>query len=595
MCGITGIVNYRGESALQLSHAVSMTTAMRHRGPDDEGYVSFTADGRVQCYFGDDTPESVCRCYPRARHVQDGLATASFLTLGHRRLSILDLSPAGHQPMSYGNGRYWIVYNGEVYNYLELKEELIQLGYEFRTRTDTEVIMAAFDNWGVECQARFNGMWAFIIYDTERQELFISRDRFGIKPLYYYRDQGSILFSSEIKGLLHHSSVGTSPNIPYLANFLEHGATEWLKETAFTNIFRFPFAHFAKISLKESRNDLTTVRYWDVTPDISTEPFVATKAEVYAQHYYDLLKDAVRLRLRSDVQIGLALSGGLDSSSIAYLVTQLCEEQEPERRHKTFSSVHRTPETRHLDESRYIDMMGKQCHLEVHTVEPKPDDIPQLHETVIQHWETPPDSSGVGGLATYRLACEIGCKVTFEGQGADEQQGGYTYHRFCHIQNLPLFRALQEGWALVNTMGARKVILFAIAFKVLSRVIGYGNVSVFLRTFGGNPDNFCRLVGGHPERFIVPLNVMLKNDMNTELINLMHYSDSRSMCYSIEARMPFMDYRLIEFMASIPASYKFKGGYSKDWLLTANFRMKLSGEGIKWAGQCRNSTGLMVP
>jgi asparagine synthase (glutamine-hydrolysing) len=580
MCGIIGILNYRGEPALQLSPLRAMTRAMRHRGPDDEGYVSFDANGRAHPYHGDDSPEYFRHHHPDSRPLVDGVNSSSILALGHRRLSILDLSPAGHQPMVYGEGRYWIVYNGEVYNYLEIREELLRLGCQFKTQTDTEVILAAYDKWGPDCQNRFNGMWALLICDCARRELFISRDRFGIKPLYYYKNDRVVIFSSEIRALLQHPEVVTSPNRPYLRNYLENGSTEWLSETAFNNIYRFPFAHYAIMGLNSHAGDLLPIRYWDFVPNCSNERFSAERAGQYAQAYHDLLKDAVRLRLRSDVPMGAALSGGLDSSSIVYLVDQLLKEQGREDLQQTFSSVHKSAATRLYDESYYIDIMTREFSLHSHEYEPDVDEVRQYHGRVIAHWEMPPDTSGVGGLLTYKLAHDIGCTVTLDGQAADEQQAGYLYHRFCFIQNLPLPRAIMEGFALLKIMGAREVIFFAFIFRILSALLGNRRLAIILRGYGGNPDSFYRTVGKNVDKYTAPLNALLKRDLITDHVNNLHSSDARSMYHSIESRMPFMDYRLVEMMASIPASYKFHAGYSKYFARLA-FSNKLPDE-IVW-------------
>lgn len=591
MCGIIGILNYRGESSCQLSSLLTMTQAMRHRGPDDEGYVSFDAQGGAHPFYGADSPESLRIRDSDLRPAVEAVHSSSILAFGHRRLSILDLSPAGHQPMSYGGGRYWIAYNGEVYNYLELRQELLRLGYEFKTQTDTEVILAAYDRWGPACQNRFNGMWALLIYDRGREELFISRDRFGVKPLYYYQNQGVIIFSSEIGAILPHPEVVTSPNRPYLENYLENGSTEWLNETAFNNIYRFPFAHYAIIGLKSRPGDLEAIRYWDFFPDLSNERFNENKARRYAQAYYDLLKDAVRLRLRSDVPMGTALSGGLDSSSVVYLVDQLLKEQGRELSQQTFSSVHHSlPATRLYDESHYIDIVTRALQLRSHKVEPGAEQVPIRHGRVITHWEMPPDTSGVGGLVTYQLACDIGCRVTLDGQAADELQAGYVYHRFCYLQNLPLVRAIQEGVALMTTMGAREVIIFAFVFRFLSLLMDEKMLAAILRECGKNPDNFYRTVGRNVEKYTAPLNSLLKLDLVQDHVNNLHCSDARTMYHSIELRMPFMDYRLVELIASIPAAYKLHAGYSKYFARLA-FNNKLPDE-IVWR---KDKMGWVMP
>ncbi len=201
MCGISGIINLKG---FELQNIVAITDNVSHRGPDDEGFVVFEDIKKLPvCFGGQTTPKDVYSSnflYKPVDDVKNHQRLKAQISLGHRRLSILDLSPAGHQPMSYSNGRFWIVFNGEIYNYIEIKNELISLGYQFVSNTDTEVVLAASLHWGVDCQHKFNGMWAFAIYDCEKQEIFMSRDRFGIKPLYYwFAPDDSFCFASEIK------------------------------------------------------------------------------------------------------------------------------------------------------------------------------------------------------------------------------------------------------------------------------------------------------------------------------------------------------------------------------------------------------------
>ena len=277
---------------------------------------------------------------------------------GHRRLAILDLSEQGHQPMCY-RGRYWIVYNGEVYNHIELRAELEALGYTFSSRTDTEVIMASYDAWGVDCLNRFNGEWVFVLYDSKREELFISRDRFGIKPLYYYQDDQHFIFGSEIKALLKHPAVPKEPNTKYCKLFLKEGSKEHLRETAFVGIYRFECASFLKCRIEEIFQPFKETRFWSVQPNLSDEPYDEAKAYECAERYYNLLEDAVRLRLRADVKVGSALSGGLDSSSVVYLVNRQLKTAGCEVQQETFSSVYRTPGSEYCDESHYIDEVAR--------------------------------------------------------------------------------------------------------------------------------------------------------------------------------------------------------------------------------------------
>lgn len=279
-----------------------MTDSLIHRGSDDEGYLmggSYEED------------QALPKC--------DFTPCPFSLAFGHRRLAIVDLSSQGHQPMQY-KGSYWIVYNGEVYNYLELREELEKIGYTFRSHTDTKVIIASYDAWGSECLKKFNGMWAFVIYDSKNRKLFISRDRFGIKPLYYYQDSENFVFSSEIKAFFRHPIIGKEPNRDYCKVFLRKGPQEHLRETAFSGIYRFDNASFLECDIEGIFLPFKEKKFWAVTPNLSSEPYNQEKATKYSEHYYQLLSDAVRLRLRADVKVGSALSGGFDSSSIVYLI-----------------------------------------------------------------------------------------------------------------------------------------------------------------------------------------------------------------------------------------------------------------------------------
>jgi asparagine synthase (glutamine-hydrolysing) len=240
-----------------------------HRGPDGEGF--FFAGN----FINDFNLEKITSVKSQNINV----------AFGHRRLSIIDLSIQGHQPMNYMN-RYWITYNGEIYNYIELKEELKELGYTFKSQTDTEVILAAYDAWGVDCQNKFNGMWAFALFDTKKEVIFISRDRFGIKPLYFYQDDNNFIFASEIKALLENKDVISNPNISYLKKYYNSGAKEYLRETAFTNIYRFNFSCYVILDQKNFTEKISEIRFWDYEVDTSAQEYNHDEAIKYAQKYF---------------------------------------------------------------------------------------------------------------------------------------------------------------------------------------------------------------------------------------------------------------------------------------------------------------------
>ena len=310
MCGILGIWRF-DDKPVDLETLGRALTRLRHRGPDDEGYLLVnTKEGRLVSCGGPDTDPALS--LPRL----ESFAGQSFdLAFGFRRLSIIDLSPAGHQPMSYADGRLWIVYNGEIYNHIELRAELRQFGYRFQSGADTEVILAAYQQWGQDCLAHFNGMWAFAIWDAQEKSLFLARDRFGVKPLHMVQQQGKFAFASEIKALVGSSFSGAhgvefAPDEDAIHRYLAGGVLPSPQEggTFFRGVQALPPAHWLRVAPDRS----TRERFWSLPmPDP-----VARPADEVVPAYRDLLHSSIRLRLRSDVPVGTCLSGGVDSSSI---------------------------------------------------------------------------------------------------------------------------------------------------------------------------------------------------------------------------------------------------------------------------------------
>lgn len=529
MCGIAGYVttkNIHDSSVIK-----KMTDIIAHRGPNGEGH-----------------------------YIYENIA------LGHRRLSIIDLSDAGHQPMLYRD-RYVITYNGEIYNYIELKKNLEEKGYSFFSNTDTEVILAAYDYWKEGCLNKFNGMWAFVIFDKKKDEFFVSRDRFGIKPLYFYQDQNSFIFASEIKAILEHPDVAKNINKAYLVNYLEKGPKEYIAETAFESIFRFPFASYVKFNRESAFNNFSPKKFWEIKTNLSVERFDQGKALVYAKQYYELLSDAVKLRLRADVKVGSALSGGLDSSSIVYLVNQHLKQIEREELQETFSSVYKTEGTQDCDESLYIDLLAKELSVHSNQIEPQEKDIPQELEKVIWLMENPPESTCMSGWHTFKKAKQKGVVVTLDGQGADEQLAGYLGYIHIYLTSLSLFDMYKEIPNFIKIPGARKHIIVAFAMNHFKALLGEKSLKFLIKKLGGGD-------------LAINLNEKLSHDTNSSLITLIHYSDRVSMGHSIESRMPFMDYRLVEFLASVPACYKMRNGWTK-YLARLAFDKKLP-DSICW-------------
>ena len=293
----------------------------------------------------------------------DGVGTEirGCMGLVHRRLAIIDLSDEGLQPMTNENGTLWLVYNGEIYNYIELREELIGKGHTFHSQSDTEVILHSYEEWGTGCLQRFNGMWAFALWDERSQQLFCARDRFGIKPFYYTEVNGSFLFASEIKALIEHPDAGKTPDDEILGTFLAWGVQDYSARTMFNGIFQLKPAH-ALIVTKDGPH--IPYQYWDVTINGAVRSDGHHIQE--SGRFLDLLRDATRIHLRSDVAVGTCLSGGIDSSTLAVLINNLIRDEAPASvsdRQKTFSVVFTD---KRFDESRYIDEIVKATGVDSH-------------------------------------------------------------------------------------------------------------------------------------------------------------------------------------------------------------------------------------
>lgn len=513
MCGIVGIVS---SEEINSDNLKVMNDTMVHRGPDGYGI-----------YLGDR------------------------FALAHRRLAIVDLSDAGRQPMEYLD-RYVITYNGEIYNHPELRSELEEQGYEFRSHTDTEVIMAAYDFWGTDCFNKFNGMWAFCIYDRREDRFVLSRDRFGIKPFYFWRNGKSFLFASEIKALLAYKGFGKpKPNLEYLTSYLRMGPNEHLPDTAFDGVYKFSVSSFAVCTREELIEGRVQEKcYWTLSPNLSADVFDQQDLVRYAVKYKELLKDAVRLRLRSDVKVGSALSGGLDSSSIVCLVNEVQEADDRGGMLETFSSVYKAPGTTSCDESDYIDQLALHLGVRSHQIEPKEEDVPIEHAKMIYHLETPPTGTLMSSWHTFKLVGGSDVTVTLDGQGADEQLAGYDGYITNYIANQRLGAAIRECLRVEGIL--RRRALKGLVINIASLGMGKDRALQFLK----KASETIRLQA-------MPLNQKLALDLRENLITLLHYADKVSMAHSIESRMPFMDFRLVEFLFSVPASYKFHNGWSK--------------------------------
>jgi asparagine synthase (glutamine-hydrolysing) len=444
----------------------------------------------------------------------------------------------------------WIVFNGEIYNHVELRQELRAAGYEFRSHSDTEVILRAYEAWGSECLSRFNGMFAFVLFDPRRRRLFIARDRFGVKPLYLWRFPGGLAFASEIKAFLADPRFVVTPDKAQLSSYLDKGPSEFKIDTPYRGVVRIPPSSFIEGDLDDVVSGRCTIStWWRLEPTASNERWNEASALKHAERYVELLDSAVELRLRADVPVGSALSGGLDSTSVVWLIARQAVAQGRAGRQATFSSVYRSPGNEHCDESPYIERVATLLGVQMNTIEPRPLDVPTEHARMIWAMDTPPESTLMSSWHTFKLAQRTGIKVTLDGQGADEQLAGYKTYLAIEMASRGL-RAVGELPALLR-VHERRVALGAVG-ATMARPIA----AVLGGVLGARRSRVLEQLG-------MGLNAALAQDCFHGLSNLIHYADRTSMAFGVESRMPFLDYRLAEFLAALPSCYKIHDGWTK--------------------------------
>jgi asparagine synthase (glutamine-hydrolysing) len=576
MCGLTAIVAPAPAPLAALAR--SATQLVAHRGPDDEGYALFSANLDAAVAGGAATPEA---CYrhdapyaPRAE-LDPASAPPARVALGHRRLSILDVSAAGHQPMCSADGRYWIAYNGEIYNYIELRQELAALGHTFRTQTDTEVILAAYDRWGKACLHRFNGMFAFVLLDRAAGRLFAARDRFGVKPLYYWiSPQGLVVFSSEIKQLTCFPGWEPRLNGQRAYDFLNWALSDNTDETLFDGVFQLRGGEVLELDLRDGARAaggrLPVQRWYALRPGRFSGSLAEAGVELRR-----LLTDSVRLRLRADVPVGTCLSGGLDSSSIVCVMNQLLREQGAQARQKTFSAC---ATVKRFDERDYIDEVVRHTGTDAHYVYPRLDELFPLLDRITWHQDEPFGSTSIyAQWHVFALAAANGVKVMLDGQGADEQLAGY--HNFFAPRFGSLVRRLRwitlarelETTARLHGRSVQWSARYALnnllpewLRQPLRRLVGHAGTRpawLDLAALGAAPRDPYLASGAARSHSVRAMS--LSQITAASLPMLLHWEDRDSMAHSIEARVPFLDYRLVEFVLSLPDEYKIADGMTK--------------------------------
>ena len=522
MCGILGAIPKQDETTFL--HALNL---MEHRGPDG---------------FGTWHDES------------------NQVSLGHRRLSILDLSENGKQPMFYD--RYVITFNGEVFNFTEIKIELESKGYQFRSDSDTEVILAAYMEWGADCLRKFNGMWAFAIWDREKRELFLSRDRFGIKPLYYAIIGQQLVFASEMKSIFPFlPQLRVSKDFDFCKrNMFDYETTD---KCLIEGIKRFPAGHYANVSL-DNVSSLTPIRWWNTLDSIYE---VGDNYDEHVERFRELFFDAIKIRMRSDVRIGTALSGGVDSSAVICAMANINRAGDSRVANDWQNAFCATFPNTMLDESRYAKMVTD--HLGINAVFKEINPVKGLDNLEEYLWlfEEMYLTSPIPMIEIYKTIKENGVTVSIDGHGADELIAGYGGNMFDAVMDSPFnFSKIQN---VVNTFVdymdfeeegtlSKKMELYQRAYKQVA--VRYRNL--FLRD--GNKS-------GDPQRDkLGHFNKYLYAEFHEKVLpTLLRNYDRYSMAASVEIRMPFMDHRLVSYCFSLPWHSKLRGGYTKSVLRQA--------------------------
>ncbi len=579
MCGITGLVCAH---PIDFRQVAGMTDLLRHRGPDDEGYVVFGEQGPV-CLAGDDTASFAgidALPYRPMAHRDEWISggSPSFLALGHRRLSIIDLSPLSHQPMSYLD-RYWIVYNGEVFNYIELREELRQAGYHFRSNSDTEVLLAGYDKWGIGLLDRCNGMWSMAICDRKAKSLLLARDRFGIKPLYYHvsADGESLAFASEIKAFLALPDwrPGIAPQPVF--DFLAWGILDHDEQTMFDHVHQIRPGHYALLSLgpdgrlpQPLAQKLATTQWYDLGAKRRDVP---TDFKEAGDEFRRLFLDAVRLRMRADVPLGSCLSGGLDSSSIVCSVRSQLKSIGATNPQKTFSSCSEYPD---VDEREFIGEVTRDVDIEQTQVFPTGEELFARLDELIWTQDEPFGSASIfAQWCVFRAAREHDVVVMLDGQGADEQLAGYHGFLGARLAGLASSGRIGEFLGDLGAMrrlhgyGPTKFAEYLIANLMAGSIRPLGALRGMTQMRRDWID--VRALGAEDRDPFVPLGAraLSVRDLSLAQMNgshlqmLLHWEDRNSMAHAIEARVPFLDYRLVEYVLNLPDALKLHDGITK--------------------------------
>ena len=530
MCGIAGIFDQNSRQAVAEHDLLTMLQPIRHRGPDASGTWK----------------------------------EAPGVGVAHVRLAIIDLRAESNQPFVSSDGNLVMTYNGEVFNYLELRQELEGHGYRFRTNSDTEVLLTAYRHWGQDVCDRLNGMWAFAIYDRRQDSLFCSRDRFGIKPFYYAVVRGRFMFASEVKALLALARELATIDPDAVSKMLRGGIAAQTEQHFCRGVRRLPAGN----NLIVNRSGTTLRRYWDYPSEINSDiPF-----EAACTRFRELLVDSVRLRMRSDVPVGTTLSGGIDSSTLVCSLRTFHT-----GRHDAFTAMFGEED---YDESVVAANLARALHLRHHSVQSPKEDLITVLERIVHHMDGPTQNPSTIPLWNIMKAMRGKIVVALEGQGADELLGGYNL--FVPQAILDAIRGRRWGQAA----GLAGLLLAPARNPFYGTARGALQIARAMvprahatwRRWRGDERVYAPLVADCPDgegdrddapRYPESLANALRRSHEGGLRTLLHYGDAISMAHSIESRLPFLDYRLVEFVFKLPGQYKIRDGRRKALLIEA--------------------------
>lgn len=523
MCGIVGSIGN-----LKIENFKRSLASIKHRGPDNENIYVYNLDDAIEI--------------PDGNVINDD---TRYMALGHRRLSIIDLSVEANQPMTFD--RYTLIFNGEIYNYKELKGELLGYGHSFHTESDTEVLLKSYLQWGKKCVEKFNGMWAFCIFDRVSQECFLSRDRIGVKPLYYYMDDDRFYFASEIKALLEFE-IKRVANKKELIKYIIYGNQEHQSPTMFRDIKKFPAGFTGTYDIKKRHLQLEeffNLEHLSTVGNTDNEETLISKIQ-------KTIDTSVSLRMRSDVDIGMALSGGVDSNIVVSLVSQ------KDNRIETFSSIYTDDES--INETKNIAITIDRLNLKSNFTTVTKESIIQDIEKIVWHQDEPFDTLGIlAQNKVYEMMHSKNVKVSLDGQGADEIFAGYPTYKVIYLrENLRnIFKYPEFFRCGFLSLQNLKLLLLSFFPSIFEKMYFQKRAKTIFNNAPFLPSEKKGFV------FLNNLNQKLVYDTTEYLKVLLRYVDRNSMQFSVESRGIFLDYKVIENALSIPSKFKIKDCFTK--------------------------------